>query len=85
MLTSILNRRSFYGPGPHDRFGVDVRNDRLNLARAGDTSRFLFHIGDLVFFPAGVPSVKIAFAREGRRVTRLTIADPDVFLIAERV
>jgi len=38
-----------------------------------------------VFFPSGVPSVKIAFAREGGQVTHFTVADPDVVLTARRV
>jgi hypothetical protein len=31
-----------------------------------------------------VPSVKIAFARDGRNVTQFTIADPEVFVTAKR-
>jgi len=45
----------------------------------------LGHLGDLVFFPAGVPSGKIAFAREGGMVTRLTVADPQVLVTATRI
>ena len=40
------------------------------------------HTGNLVFFPAGVPTVKIAFARDGAKVTQLTVADPDVMVTA---
>ena len=50
----------------------------------GPTRRFLMHTGNLVFFPTGVPTAKIAFAKEGGRVTQLTLADPDVMLTAKR-
>jgi len=53
--------------------------------RAGATSRQnLYHVGNLVFFPTGVPSTKIAFAKEGVKITQLTVADPNVMLTARR-
>jgi len=73
-----------FGIGERDRFVIDVRNDQLGIGRAGQTRRVLIHTGELVFFPSGVPSVRIAFARAGARATALTIADPDVFLTAKR-
>jgi hypothetical protein len=42
------------------------------------------HTGELVFFPSGVPSAKIAFARVDGRVTQLALADPTVKLTAKR-
>lgn len=75
--------RYVYGPGPRAHFDVDVNNDRMQLKHGG-SGPFLFHTGNLVFFPSGVPSVKIAFAREGGKVTRLTMADPEVFVTAIR-
>jgi hypothetical protein len=81
-----------YGPGPRDYFTVDVQRDlfrdgvSLGIDRpSGPSRRGLGHIGNLVFFPTGVPSVKIAFLREGGRVAQLTIADPDVMVTAKRV
>jgi hypothetical protein len=73
-----------FGPGPRDRFTVDVDRDQLGIARPGATRRNLLHTGQLVFFPAGAPAVKIAFARDGGRVTRLTVADPEVIVTATR-
>jgi hypothetical protein len=73
-----------FGAGPRDYFVVDVRNDQLGLERPGQTRRFLIHTGGLVFFPSGVPSVRVAFARAGARADQVTIADPDVFLTAKR-
>ena len=74
-----------YGPGPRDYFTVDVQRDQLGIDRpSGPSRRFLIHTGNLVFFPSGVPTVKIAFTREGVRVTQLTVADPDVRVTAKR-
>lgn len=73
-----------FGAGPRDHFIVDVRKDALGIERPGGSRRGLAHTGGLVFFPAGAPAVKIAFAREGGRVTRLTVADPEVFITANR-
>ncbi len=79
-----------YGPGPRDRFAVETRRDmqgrdQVTIERAGAPGRQnLNHVGDLVFFPTGVPSAKVAFAREGTKVTQLTVADPDVMLTARR-
>jgi hypothetical protein len=73
-----------YGPGPRDYFTVDVQRDALGIDRpSGPSRRGLIHTGNLVFFPIGVPTVKIAFAREGQ-ATRLTVADPDVTVTARR-
>jgi hypothetical protein len=74
-----------FGPAAADRFTVDVREDQVGIERPGGTRRLLNHTGDLVFFPAGVPSVKIAFKRDAGRATQLTIADPDVYVTAARV
>jgi hypothetical protein len=73
-----------FGSGPRDHFIVDVRNDALGIERPGTARRGLGHAGGLVFFPVGAAAVKIAFARDGGRVTQLTIADPDVFITATR-
>jgi hypothetical protein len=57
----------------------------LVIERHGAPSRQnLYHLGNLVFFPTGVPSAKIAFAREGVKITQLTVADPNVMLTARR-
>jgi hypothetical protein len=72
-----------YRSGVRDRFVVDVDRDQLGIARPGTTRRLLFHHGQLVFFPSGVPSVKIAFAHEDG-VVRMTVANPDVLVTASR-
>jgi hypothetical protein len=74
-----------YGPGPRDHFIIDVQQDRLGIDRPNSPARrLLMHTGDLVFFPSGVPTAKIAFLRENGRATQLTLADPDVMLTAKR-
>jgi hypothetical protein len=37
-----------------------------------------------VVLPTGVPRGKIAFAKEGAKITPLTVADPNVMLTARR-
>ncbi|HEX6163192.1 MAG TPA: hypothetical protein VFZ31_07495 [Vicinamibacterales bacterium] len=74
-----------YGPGPRDHFIVDVQQDRLGIDRPNSPARrFLLHTGNLVFFPTGVPTAKIVFARENGKATQLTVADPNVMLTAKR-
>lgn len=71
-----------YGPGPRDYFMVDVQREFLGIDRpSGPSRRGLIHTGNLVFFPVGVPSVKIAFTRDGKQ---LTVADPEVMVTAKR-
>ena len=75
-----------YGPGPRDYFIIDVQQDRLGIDRPNSPARrFLMHIGNLVFFPTGVPAVKIAFARENGKVSRFTVADPAVMVTAKKI
>jgi hypothetical protein len=74
-----------YGPGPRDYFTIDVQQERLGIDRPNSPARRgLGHLGNLVFFPTGVPTAKIAFARKSGRVTQLTLADPNVMLTARR-
>lgn len=81
---AIVGRYTF-GPGPRDHFDVDVNHtSQLGITRPGTARRGLTHTGALVFFPAGVPSLRIAFARADGAVTHLTLAEPDVYLTARR-
>jgi hypothetical protein len=79
-----------YGSGPRDYFTIDVRRDQmgrdqLTIERPGaPTRQNLYHLGNLVFFPTGVLGAKIAFATEGAKATRMTLADPNVTLTAGR-
>lgn len=80
---AVVGRYAF-GSGPRDHLVVEVRNDQLGIERPGTSRQLLFHTGGLVFFPAGVPSVRIAFERAGGAVARLTVADPEVLVTARR-
>lgn len=85
--------RYVFGPGPRDFFTIDLQPDpfdktRMNLGidrPNGPARRGLGHLGNLVFFPTGVPTAKIAFLREGGKVTQLTLADPIVMLTAKKL
>ncbi len=80
---ALVGRYAF-DRGPRDHFDVDVVNGGLGIARPGGTRRGLSHTGALVFYPVGVPSLKIAFTKTGERVSGLTFAEPDVYLTATR-
>jgi hypothetical protein len=41
-------------------------------------------VGEWIFFPTGVETVRIRIARTGNRQLELTVADPDVVLTARR-
>jgi len=74
-----------YGPGPRDHFVIDVQQDRLGIDRPNAPARrLLMHTGNLVFFPSGVPTAKIAFAKESGKAAQLTLANPNVMLTATR-
>jgi hypothetical protein len=80
---ALVGRYEF-GAGPRDHLDVDVLNNQLGINRPDATRRFLLHTGDLTFFPSGVPSVKIAFARADGRVTQMTVADPGGHVTAKK-
>lgn len=80
---ALVGRYTF-GVGPRDHLDVDVQNDQIGINRPDATRRLLIHTGDLTFFPSGVPSVTIAFARADGRVTQLTVADPAGHVTAKK-
>ncbi len=89
----LLVGKYVFGPGPRDYFTIDLQPDfvdktqmRLGIDRPNSPARRLLgHLGNLVFFPTGVPTAKIAFAKAGGKVTQLTLADPNVMVTAKRV
>lgn len=74
-----------FGPGPRDRFIVDVNRNQLGIARVGASRRNLLHVGDLAFHPPGAPDVRITFARERGRITALDVTDHGLVFRATRV
>jgi hypothetical protein len=75
-LLAVIGNAAVYRQPRSIRLGIDRPN--------GPARRFLMHAGNLAFFPSGVPTAKIAFAREGGRITQLTLADPGLMLTAKR-
>jgi hypothetical protein len=70
-----------YGPGERDYFTVDVQRDLLGIDRAGGPARRgLGHLGNLVFFPVGVPTVRVAFTSR-----QLSVADGHSTVTAKRI
>ena len=57
---------------------------QLNWTRKGTMTRPLFHRGDLVFYPAGAPSVRIRFTNEKEKVA-MAVTDGDFELSAFRL
>lgn len=79
-----------YGPEPGQRFEILERRDQLSLRRGEGFPRFLFHLGDNAFHPAGAPAVRIRFTleadrAEASRATAVTVLDPDVVVVGRRV
>ena len=56
---------------------------QLNWTRKGTMTRPLFHLGDLMFYPAGAPAVRIRFTVEKNRVA-MAISDGNFALSAVR-
>lgn len=80
-----LPGRYAFGPGADDHYVVDVQKSLLGILRPGAPARrLLLHAGSLVFFPTGAPSVRIAFAQEGERVTGFTMTGLGAAMNAQR-
>lgn len=56
---------------------------QLNWARKGAMPRPLFHLGDLTFYPAGAPAVRIHFRTDADGVV-MTVTDAELILTARR-
>jgi hypothetical protein len=69
-----------FGSGPTERVDVTFEKGRLTWTRKGTMGRWLFHLGDRVFYPSGASAVRIHFAeKDGTRV--MTVNDPNVVLV----
>ena len=55
----------------------------VTWTRKGTMGRPLVHLGELAFYPAGAPSVRIRFAVQRESVV-MTVHDPDVVLTVQR-
>ena len=83
-----------YTFGSADIHQIDVNSDmkmyagkmyayppQLNWTRKGTMTRPLFHLGDLTFYPAGAPAVRICFTVEKNRVA-MAVSDGNFALSA---
>jgi hypothetical protein len=66
------------------RVSYDERRAGVKFQRDDRQFRFILRVGDDTFAPAGAPSVRIAFAREGDRARSLTVADGPLRVTAAR-
>jgi hypothetical protein len=72
-----------FGSGPSEQVDVGVEQGHLTWTRKGTMGRWLFHIGDRVFYPGGAAAVRIAFKLQAdSRV--MTVSDADFVLTAPR-
>ena len=78
--TKILGTYMF-GVSPNESVDVTFEKGHLTWTRKGTTGRWLFHLGDNIFYPSGAAAVRIRFAEDnGARV--MTVSDPDLVLTA---
>jgi hypothetical protein len=66
------------------RQGVSSMYSPLTWARKGTMGRPLVHLGDLAFYPAGAPAVRIRFAEDNQGSVVMTVHDPELVLTARR-
>jgi hypothetical protein len=71
-----------FGSGPTEYVDVTFEKGRLTWTRKGTMGRWLFHLGDRVFYPSGASAVRIRFVeKNGTGV--MTVNDPDVVLVGK--
>jgi len=66
------------------RQGVSSIYSPLTWVRKGTMGRPLVHLGDLAFYPAGAPAVRIRFAEDNKGSFVMTVHDPELVLTARR-
>ncbi len=73
-----------YGPADDERLEVTDRDGTLFLGRVDYVARGLTHLGQLEFFPAGAPSVRIAFQPLGATPLRVRVTAGAIDITARR-
>ena len=75
-----------YGQGENDGFTIGVNMRKLlSLGPIGGFGGALYKIGDNLFTYNGTPSVTISFNIQEDKVKSLTLTEPDITLIAEKI
>jgi len=78
---SILGTYRF-GPRPTEQVDVTFEKGRLTWTRKGTMGRWIFHLGDRVFYPCGASAVRIRFSEKDGALL-MTVSDPDVVLVGK--
>ena len=78
--TKILGKYIF-GSSANEQVDVTFEKGHLTWTRKGTTGRWLFHLGDNVFYPSGAAAVRIRFVEESGAAV-MTVSDPDLVLRA---
>lgn len=75
-----------YGPGEADGFSVRLNMRKmLSLGRLGAFGGGLYYRGNQSFVYNGTPSVTITFQLEGNAVKSLTVEEPGMRLVAQKI
>jgi|TARA_E500000318_G_C3556618_1_gene211458 hypothetical protein len=75
-----------YGQGENDGFTIGVNMRKLlSLGPIGGFGGALYKIGDNLFTYNGTPSVTISFNMKEGDITSLTLTEPDITFIAEKI
>ncbi len=74
-----------FGSGATETVEIAVGKFGLTLQRAGTAARGLSHVGGRAFFPVGAPAVRIRFVPIAGAVRELSVFDPDLVLVAQRL
>jgi hypothetical protein len=72
-----------FGDGTNDEVTVAMQGGKLTWTRKGTMGRWIYHLGDKVFYPGGAPAVRIRFNQQDSGVV-MTVSDPEVVLVARR-
>jgi hypothetical protein len=71
-----------FGSSPTEQVDVTFEKERLTWTRKGTMGRWLFHLGDRVFYPSGASAVRIRFTDKDGALL-MTVSDPDVVLVGK--
>lgn len=78
-----------FGVAPNQQIDMTVEHnrllklDQLTWTRKGTMGRPLYHLGEMVFYPAGAAKVRIRFENTRDRVV-MSVSDPEIVLTAKR-
>ena len=75
-----------YGPGEADGFSVRLNMRKmLSLGRLGAFGGGLYYRGNQAFVYNGTPSITVTFQLDGETARSLTVEEPGLRLVANRI